>query len=59
MDYNVFNDIIANQGFPICMCIVLIYYIFTSQKQLTEAINELRETLKEIKQQIYDLRRDK
>lgn len=58
MEYNAVLELLSNNGFPIVMCLILVYYINTTQKSLTDAINELKETLAGIKQQIYDLRKD-
>lgn len=46
---NVVTSMISNVGFPIAMCLLMMWYIYTSQSKLTEAINELKETMVEVK----------
>lgn len=58
MEYEVITTLISNNGFPIVMCLILVWYINTTQKSLTTAIESLKETLAGIKQQLDDLRRD-
>jgi len=43
------TTLISNVGFPIAMCLLMMWYIYTSQSKLTEAINELRETMVEVR----------
>lgn len=43
------TSLISNVGFPIAMCLLMMWYIYTSQSKLTEAINELRETMVEVR----------
>ena len=43
------TNLISNVGFPIAMCLLMMWYIYTSQSKLTEAINELRETMVEVR----------
>lgn len=43
------TNLISNVGFPIAMCLIMMWYIYTSQSKLTEAINELRETMVEVR----------
>ena len=43
------TSLISNVGFPIAMCLIMMWYIYTSQSKLTEAINELRETMVEVR----------
>lgn len=46
---NTVTGLISNVGFPIAMCLLMMWYIYTSQSKLTEAINELRETMVEVR----------
>lgn len=42
MDVNVVSQLVSSLGFPIVMCIVLIYYMMNNTKELTNAIDDLR-----------------
>lgn len=46
---NTVTTLISNVGFPIAMCLLMMWYIYTSQSKLTEAINELKDTMVEVK----------
>lgn len=56
MDVSAVTQIITSVGFPICMTLILCYYIKyqtdvhkEETKELTNAINSLREMISEIK----------
>lgn len=56
MDVSVITQMITSVGFPICMTLILCYYIKyqtdvhkEETKELTNAINSLREMISEIK----------
>lgn len=53
---NIVVQLISNVGFPIAMCIFMAWYIYTSQSKLTEAINELKETMVEVKAKLEVLK---
>ena len=42
---NDLTNAISSVGFPIVMCLILVYFQNTTTKQLTEAINELKVTM--------------
>lgn len=43
---------ISSVGFPIVMCMVLVWYIYKVQDGLTKAITELTQVVKELKVQL-------
>lgn len=61
MDISAVTQIITSVGFPICMTLILCYYIKyqtdvhkEETKELTNAINSLREMISEIKTKLED-----
>ena len=61
MDVSAVTQIITSVGFPICMTLILCYYIEyqtdvhkEETKELTNAINSLREMISEIKTKLED-----
>lgn len=42
MDINTIFQAIGSIGFPIVMCVILVYYMQTEMKSLKEAVNELK-----------------
>ena len=61
MDVSTVTQIITSVGFPICMSLILCYYIKyqtdvhkEETKGLTNAINSLREMISEIKTKLED-----
>lgn len=58
MDVNEMVTIFGNGFFPVVMCIVLCYYINTTQKSLTDAIEQLKDCMSEIKSEIARLKNE-
>ena len=61
MDINAATQMITSVGFPICMTLILCYYIKyqtdvhkEETKELTNAINSLREMISEIKSKLEE-----
>lgn len=61
MDVTAITQLITSVGFPICMSLILCYYIKyqtdvhkDESKELTTAINSLREIINEIKVKLED-----
>lgn len=59
MDISTFMQLVTTVGFPICMTLLLCYYIKyqtdvhkEETKELTNAINSLREMISEIKMKL-------
>lgn len=59
MDISTFTQMVTTVGFPICMTLLLCYYIKyqtdvhkEETKELTNAINSLREMISEIKMEL-------
>ena len=52
------TSLISNVGFPIAMCLLMMWYIYTSQSKLTEAINELKETMVEVKARLEAMKNE-
>ena len=52
------TSMISNVGFPIAMCLLMMWYIYTSQSKLTEAINELKETMVEVKARLEAMKNE-
>ena len=42
------GSIISSIGFPIVMCLILVYYMNESNSKLTDAINDLRAAITEL-----------
>lgn len=42
------GSIISSIGFPIVMCLILVYYMNESNSKLTDAINDLRTAITEL-----------
>ncbi len=55
---NTVTNLISNVGFPIAMCLLMMWYIYTSQSKLTEAINELKETMVEVKARLEAMKNE-
>lgn len=47
MDTKTIIEIISNVGFPIAMCMALIYFMWMQRKQHGEEMEHLRETVEE------------
>lgn len=45
MDVNALSSLISSVGFPIFMSIVLVYFMQKEQKDMSEAIHELKEAI--------------
>ena len=45
MDVNAITTLISSVGFPIFTSIVLFYYIYKTQKETNDTINQLREAI--------------
>ena len=45
MDFTNIITVISNVGFPICMCLVLLFYLRESDKKHDEEVAHLREAL--------------
>lgn len=45
MDVNALTSLISSVGFPIFMSIVLVYFMQKEQKDMGEAIHELKEAI--------------
>ena len=61
MDISTVTQMITSVGFPICMTLILCYYIKyqtdvnkEETKELTDAINSLREMISEIKTKLEE-----
>lgn len=48
MDYQSVTTLIGSFGFPIFMCLAMAWYINTTHKELTKAINGVNITLKAV-----------
>lgn len=42
MDLSALTTLIGSVGFPIVMCVILFNFVSNQQKQLTDAVNELK-----------------
>lgn len=42
---NEISQLISNVGFPIVMCLILVYYMNVTTAKLTDAINDLRNAI--------------
>lgn len=45
MEIETVTQLITTVGFPICMCLIMMYYIMTSQKQHKEEVDSLKESI--------------
>ena len=45
MDANAIITIISTVGFPICVCLILFYYIYKKQEKTDDTIAKLTETI--------------
>ena len=41
-------SLISSVGFPVVMCLILVYFMNISNKNLTDAINDLRNVITEL-----------
>ena len=49
MDVNTLSNAISLVGFPVVMCCVLFWYIYTSQAKTQEILMELTQVISELK----------
>ena len=54
MDINTIFQAIGSIGFPIVMCVILVYYMQTEMKELKEAVNELRNAITALTTKLED-----
>ena len=49
IDVGQITTLVNTVGFPIVMCLLLFYYIYSSNKQLVNAVNALENSVIELK----------
>lgn len=45
MDTNMITDVISTLGFPIAMCIMMLYFLHQEQKNHKEEMNDLKDVI--------------
>lgn len=51
---NEISNLISTVGFPIVMCLVLIYFQYTSINKMTEALDDLKNVITEFMAKMED-----
>lgn len=57
MDIAAISQLIGSMGFPIAMCIILVFYIKSEQDTMRETLNELKMAIQSLTEEIRDLQR--
>ena len=56
MDFNNVVQAVGTLGFPICMCIIIFWFLVAEQKNHKEEMNSLKDVLSETKNVIAELK---
>lgn len=60
IDVNAIGGLISSIGFPIVMCLILVYFMNVTNEKLTDAINGLQNVITELiaKEEAYHDKKD-
>ena len=58
MNFNDFTGLISSIGFPIAMCIILMRYIQTTQKELISKLGEISLSISKLCEKVDDKNAD-